>query len=437
MRELAVTLAALAGLALATYGYSENGVWSFYAGCTLAAAALGLAPGIRALRFGSVYLATLLVVDGAWHLLDAVRPEPGTAAVYSYADAQEDPAGFRRWWEQRMPRWLGISPEFTMPDPRGRNPYVLTPGTEITRRGSLVRINALGFRGAPIQREKGELFRIVAIGESTTFGLTLRPDDRSWPLLLQERIGKEYACDAPVQVVNAGVPGWTLANQNLRLAHDILPLEPDLILSYHGYNGFHFFLRELPSVRVLAPPEIAERPSRIAGELERVSRWWWFRRRYQEARETDAELRDVPLLANPYAEHYRRLVAAGRAAGSEVALATFNMAVNSESPEEAVRFYEAVVPDVRARIVANQIHNEIVRAVGEAMNVSVLEATKRLDGAYGDAYIDIAHFTQLGRELLTENLLRGLDPLLAEHPRLRCRHLGGSDAVVMGDRPDS
>ena len=61
----------------------------------------------------------------------------------------------------------------------------------------------------------------------------------------------------------------------------------------------------------------------------------------------------------------------------------------------------------------------------------MLEATTGLDGAYRDAYIDIAHFTQLGRERLTENLLRGLDPLLAEHPRLHCRDLGGSDAAAL------
>jgi len=56
--------------------------------------------------------------------------------------------------------------------------------------------------------------------------------------------------------------------------------------------------------------------------------------------------------------------------------------------------------------------------------VTVIDTSPGLDGAYARAYIDIAHFTQEGREQLADNLLAGLDPLLRTHPRLRCRPRG-------------
>jgi hypothetical protein len=59
-------------------------------------------------------------------------------------------------------------------------------------------------------------------------------EDRPWPEVLEGAIRERFECAAPVQVVNAGVPGWTLANQIARLEQDIIPLAPDLIVSYHG-----------------------------------------------------------------------------------------------------------------------------------------------------------------------------------------------------------
>ena len=128
---------------------------------------------------------------------------------------------------------------------------------------------------------------------------------------------------------------------------------------------------------------------------------------------------------NRYAGHYERLVGSARRGGAQIVLATFNMAVNAASPEQAIRFYEAIVPDVHARIVANRIHTEIVLDVGRRLGVRTLDTSVGLDGAYRDAYIDIAHFNQLGRERLAAHFLAGLREILATHPRSRCRPRAG------------
>src|SRR5581483_2815554 len=103
---------------------------------------------------------------------------------------------------------------------------------------SVVKVNSRGFRGQEIPTDKGDAYRIVALGESTTFGMTMASDDQPWPALLEQIIRDRLHPSRRVEVINAGVPGYDLADNVRRLETDILPLHPDLIISYHGYNGF-------------------------------------------------------------------------------------------------------------------------------------------------------------------------------------------------------
>ena len=210
------------------------------------------------------------LVELASAIHDALRPRPtGVESVFrSYDEARTDRAAFLRFWEVFQRRWATLGSDLVMKT-RGDNPYRLVPGTRLTRGGAEMRVNRLGFRGPEISRTKGERFRIVALGESTTFGFTVSATDRTWPAVLEERIAREFTCDAPIEVINAGVPGWTLANQINRLSRDVYPLEPDLLLSYHGYNGFKWFLDGVPGLALVAGMALERRPSRILSIVER------------------------------------------------------------------------------------------------------------------------------------------------------------------------
>ncbi len=100
-----------------------------------------------------------------------------------------------------------------------------------------IRINAAGFRGPEIAPDKDGRFRIVALGESQTFGPTLRDGEKPWPELLQDLFDRRASCGRPVEVVNAGTEAYTLEDNLERLRRDVLPLKPDLIVSTHGMNG--------------------------------------------------------------------------------------------------------------------------------------------------------------------------------------------------------
>ncbi len=96
-------------------------------------------------------------------------------------------------------------------------------------------INKLGFRGDVVTMPKPQgIYRIVAIGASTTFGIGLAANE-TWPSQLQNLLQKQYGYQN-VQVVNLGVPGYYSLNSLVNLATHGLALEPDLVINYDGVN---------------------------------------------------------------------------------------------------------------------------------------------------------------------------------------------------------
>lgn len=408
------------GVGLAIQGYAANAAGLFQGGSLLAAAAAVALAGLAAPKGR---LAGVLVVNGVacalflallWRAPDASPGPGGGQAARAGRDARERMADISR-------QIVDLESPIMMADPQGINPYVLRPGGRKLQGGSTVRINALGFRGPEIEFAKGDAFRIVVLGESTTFGLTLEPGERPWPEILEARIASELDCHAPVQVINAGVPGWNLMHQVRRLRYDILPLRPDLVISYHGYNGFHLILKEIPSALVERHPMAPPRPSRLLVGAENFLRLAAFNRRYAAARELYESALETDALETDYAALYRRLARILHGRVSALALATFNMAVDERSDPEQIRYYERSVPDVRARIWANRMHSEIVRELGRGPDVQAIDTSEGLDGGGRELFVDLAHFTRAGRERLARNVLRGIRPLLVAGPRPPCR----------------
>jgi lysophospholipase L1-like esterase len=377
--------------------------------------------------FGALLLG-LVVADLVLRAVDLAQSDARAVPVFSYEEARADPEAFRRWWASTQDRFRRSRAEWLAPDPKGEHPFVLRPGTWRGGHESTVQINRLGFRGPEISLEKGARYRIVILGESTTFGALVFRTDRPWPEVLQARIATDLSCSEPIEVVNAGVPAYTLANNLKRLESQIVSLRPDLIVSYHGYNGFRFVLPELPSTLVSRAPTVPERPSLLIGRVERSLRLAWFRRRYAPANDLRAAVPTGDPMASQYADLYRVLIQTSLSHDVRPVLSTFNMAVNADTPEDVVRFYEETFPDVRARVVANALHNRIVEELGASAGVTAIDTSAGLDGAYRDAYIDLVHFTQRGRDRLADHVMRGIRPILATDPRLNCRPRTSRDA---------
>jgi lysophospholipase L1-like esterase len=364
---------------------------------------------------------TLLLLMTALGVVDLFVPPPprldphlATAQkYYSYEVARKDPLAFARWWNYFVGQWLLMSKDIIVPDRRHLPACYLRPGSRSRLFDCPIAINSLGFRGREITRRKGNAYRIVALGESTTFGCTLGPEDVPWPELLERMIRERLKPRRPVEVINAGVPGYTLEDNLHRLARDVLPLQPDLIISYHGFNGFPLLDESLPVVYGKAPPVYQPRPLRLLANCEyRLKMMWYRRRRTARAAPHPQAVADV--MDSKYAHAYRELVQVAKTNHVRLVLAKFSMAVNHQSEADVVEFYRSGFPQVKREIEANRLHSRVVEEVArQNPEVCLVDTHPGLDGEH-ERFVDLVHLTQEGRQHLAETFFAGIQHILEQ-----------------------
>jgi lysophospholipase L1-like esterase len=116
--------------------------------------------------------------------------------------------------------------------------YGLRPGLETTVRGIAIRVNAFGLRGPEVAaRAAPGTHRVLAIGDSATFGEALAEED-SFPVQLEReltaRSGERY------EVLNAGVQGYNTENELAFLRARGLALEPETVVVGFNLNDFDY-----------------------------------------------------------------------------------------------------------------------------------------------------------------------------------------------------
>jgi lysophospholipase L1-like esterase len=97
-------------------------------------------------------------------------------------------------------------------------------------------LNSNGFRGGNYEIAKAPgVIRIVTLGASSTFGLGSR-DNETYPSLLQDRLNSQCQSGLKYEVINLGIPH--LNSQMIRELYiaEALPLAPDIVTFYEGYN---------------------------------------------------------------------------------------------------------------------------------------------------------------------------------------------------------
>jgi peptidoglycan/LPS O-acetylase OafA/YrhL/lysophospholipase L1-like esterase len=435
--SIALAIAALAAGVLARNAFMADKPYAFYP-LLVATAVLGfaLAERARSHSAGAIAVAAraFLLFALALPFADALyRRSTGLPLVatvaqptYSYRAAHANPTAFATWWFYYLNEWIrddGIRAAIDAPDPQKKLPFILVPGSSGRMFDTTIRINNLGFRGPDIARDKGDAFRIIALGESQTFGPTLRDGDKPWPELLQDLFDKHASCGRRIEILNAGTEAYTLEDNLERMRRDILPLRPDLILSTHGMNGFlPFGLRRVPEP---SEPGVRPRASALIGRavltIERAAHDWRDRNAAQARPVALAPMSDAELMRSRYAGDYRKLIVLARDNGADIALADSTMAVNESSPREVKDFYGAVFKPIDDIIAANEAHNRMVKLIAREDGAPLIDMAEGVDGVWDDdLYLDIVHFTEAGNERVASLMFRALLPILAERHGLRC-----------------
>jgi hypothetical protein len=141
----------------------------------------------------------------------------GTEGVFRIREKVREGRPTRRRYSPRVPdAWRNM---------------VLNPGEHFEESGRTADINALGMR-APAPRDPKPPVRIVCIGGSSTYGLFVSANEKTWPARVERELARP-----DVEVLNAGCPAWDVrtsqTNLELRL-YDAL--RPDVVVACHVYN---------------------------------------------------------------------------------------------------------------------------------------------------------------------------------------------------------
>ncbi len=96
--------------------------------------------------------------------------------------------------------------------------------------------NSLGYRGDEFSIEKpAGVFRIVALGGSTVYTEKVKDNTQTFTAQLESILRRQYGY-TNIQVINAGVPGYTSWESLINLEFRVLDLQPDLIIIYQNTN---------------------------------------------------------------------------------------------------------------------------------------------------------------------------------------------------------
>ena len=304
--------------------------------------------------------------------------------------------------------------------------------------------DARGFRGpaVPVQRTDGVL-RIACLGGSTTYGWGVRDDDRlTYPAVLQAALAH---VGTRAEVINAGVPGWTMLESLIAFQTRVLEMQPDVVLVYSAMNPVlsrmvwpsteyrgdlsGWLARTEPvrrahgwessnAIRTLLVATGAIEPHgsmrRVIGDAPESSRMFAFQQQRRDGRYPTAVFSDVPiermLDANPpryFESELRSVIAIARSRGIDVVLQTF-----AYSKQFTDRPYIGH-PAVQAAIDET---NELVRRIASETGCALVDIARRLpDDA--KLFTDGMHFTSDGNVARVALLL----PMIRKRAQARAR----------------
>ena len=101
-----------------------------------------------------------------------------------------------------------------------------------------VRLNELGLRDGPISEVLAGKLRILALGDSYTFGIGVE-GDQNWPGVLERRLQKDLPPELHPMVLDAGIPAYS-ARQIRQSAEELIPLIHPQIVIFGMYAGSYW-----------------------------------------------------------------------------------------------------------------------------------------------------------------------------------------------------
>ncbi len=293
-------------------------------------------------------------------------------------------------------------------DPESGLP-VLKPG-EVT--GS-IRIDSRGFRSPEVAVPKppGRI-RLAFLGASTTFCAEASSNETTWPHLIWKSLQGKWR-DTDFDYVNAGVPGYSVADSILNLNSRVSPLQPDVIVIYHSTNDLSKDTRELAVQQGLFQGK-AENPSPLARYslvYYLLEKNWQITSRQKKATGSTRHLEfDPPTLSRGFHERLRALVEASQKVAPVVAVATFSHRARREQPPEErlkscnTSLYYMPYMSVEGILKGFEEYNRVIRDVARETGAILIDGENTIPGDARN-FNDSVHFKDPGSELMARRVV--------------------------------
>jgi lysophospholipase L1-like esterase len=283
-------------------------------------------------------------------------------------------------------------------------------GADVRGRKVQIHVDSLGFRGPEIPREKPPgTVRIACLGASTTFCGEVSSDEKTWPAQLERLLCARFP-DVPIEVVNAGVPGYRISQTLASFRRRVLPLQPDLVIDYEANNDMARDTEELARARGLLGDAGA-----AAGWLDRHSLLVNLVHKNLEVRAKASSAGKLaslpPELTRSFAAELSALEDEAERAGVPLVVGTFLVKYRRGQPREVqlanadVAFYYMPWMTVDLLLDGIDAYNAAIRDVARARGIVLADDPDAVP-ADADHYADCMHFTDAGCERLARRFER-------------------------------
>jgi lysophospholipase L1-like esterase len=309
----------------------------------------------------------------------------------------------RAWTLERL--LAGGPPAARLVRPHPYLTYALTPAF----RKDGVSHNSFGYRGPEITTPKAPgTIRVLCMGGSSTYGVGASSDLFTWPAQLQLALASSNPA-TPIEVVNAGVPGYTSFETLIDLELRGVDLAPGIVVVYQGFNDLRAATRAADRVtgdnthyrrRWTAPGDDANGVL-VYSRAALLARWLFttFQSRVADLSDYVVVEAHAPQFVKPvgtvalasYRRNLTQIVAVARAAGARVLIVTEAYGEATIHPDEA-----EIVDGAMSAFA--QIARDVVQRLDDPAT-ALLDGRRILPGFEG-VFAEIDHLSNHGARVL-------------------------------------
>ena len=283
-------------------------------------------------------------------------------------------------------------------------------------------INSEGFRGDELIKEKSDdTYRIFVVGGSTTFGIGATSDNTTIPGFLQT-IFNDNNPELNVQVINAGINGADSPRITYWIKSKLIEYNPDLVIIFDGANDAKRHWENKSNDPLFTNPEILENNNDVLFNIRDfhfyrtpfvinkilIESPQIFRSGYNENK-----IYHFPEVADIWINNHKKSCELGNKNNFETVvllqphLGSGNKILSKGETEyaknnEALQGYKD-----NFQSISEQLYHL------ESSCTKVVDMRNTFDNISDPIFIDLAHTSDLGNEIIADNMYKIIFPIVS------------------------